>query len=187
MAAHRSLKPSYPSAGGSLGSSPRGGVYSERSFMEIYTSYFYQVRNMRPHMIPLSTAVWPPKWFHKNGHCFVDKNGVLNGAACSWLRPGESCDGLCRGRNECKQEGPRSCEFLKVYRKQLDKLDFQTFIQKLEQLGGKAKEMLGFEEEPVIILMFHEKYDNPCSEREVVKQWFKDNGIELKEFNTEII
>ena len=43
------------------------------------TSYFYQIRNFKPNMIPLSTALWDPKWFHKNkGHSFQfkDKNGV---------------------------------------------------------------------------------------------------------------
>ena len=49
--------------------------------MKFYISYFYAVRFMKPHTIPLSTAVWDPFWFykHQQGNVYVDKNGVMNG------------------------------------------------------------------------------------------------------------
>ena len=34
--------------------------------MEFYTSYFYKIRFMKPYMIPLSTAVFNPKWYFQN-------------------------------------------------------------------------------------------------------------------------
>ena len=46
--------------------------------MKIMTSYFYQIRFFKPYMIPLSTAKWDPKWFHRNqgqNYQFKDKNG----------------------------------------------------------------------------------------------------------------
>ena len=30
--------------------------------------------------------------------------------------------------------------------------------------------------------MVHEKPDNPCSERQVLVDWFKDNGVVVEEF-----
>ena len=46
--------------------------------MQIMTSYFYQVRFMKPNMIPLSTALSDPQWFHKGTYDktiqFKDKN-----------------------------------------------------------------------------------------------------------------
>ncbi len=54
-------------------------------------------------------------------------------------------------------------------------------------LANSVQEAEGFTEEPIVVLIFHEKYDNPCSERWAVQQWFKENGMEIKEFNKEII
>ena len=31
--------------------------------MKIYISYFYAVRFFKPYQIPMSTAVWDPKWW----------------------------------------------------------------------------------------------------------------------------
>ena len=33
--------------------------------MKFYISYFYQIRNFSPNMIPISTTVSDPDWFHK--------------------------------------------------------------------------------------------------------------------------
>ncbi len=68
--------------------------------MKLYTSYFYQVRFFRPNMVPLSTAIWDPKWYHDgkdHAYTFIDKNGVINGIRCEALHPGTSCSGLCHG------------------------------------------------------------------------------------------
>ena len=62
--------------------------------MKFYTSYFYQIRNFTPNMIPLSTACGDPLWFHKgmdNGYTFFDKNGVINGLRAEMLHPDNSC------------------------------------------------------------------------------------------------
>ena len=68
--------------------------------MKFYTSYFYQIRNFTPNMIPLSTACGDPLWFHKgmdNSYTFFDKNGVINGLRAEMLHPDNSCSGLCEG------------------------------------------------------------------------------------------
>ena len=153
--------------------------------MKIMTSYFYQVRNMKRNYIPLSTAVWDPKWWHQgkgNEFQWKDKNGIWNGLRAEPFVPGPTCDGLCHGRETCMAYGPQTCAFLRTYRKQLDQLNFQEIIERFAALGQKIQKVEGFEEEPILVLLFHEKYDNPCSERWPVQAWFKDNGYEIKEF-----
>lgn len=152
------------------------------------TSYFYQIRFMKSNYIPLSTAAWDPKWFHQNkGHSFQwkDKNGVWNGLRAEPFVPGEKCEGLCRGPETCGEGNPKYCRFLQEYRKQLDELDFKEIIQRIYNLGIKVQEKEGFTEEPIIVFIFHEAFTNPCSERWVVREWFKDNGYPVEEFGFE--
>lgn len=154
--------------------------------MKIMTSYFYQIRFMKQNYIPLSTAVWDPKWFHQNkgqNFQFKDKNGVWNGLRAEIFMPGKECEGLCRGREVCNAYSPKTCAFLKAYGRQLDKLDFNEILNRFQKLGEQIQKVEGFSEEPVYVLIVHEAYDNPCSERWVIQDWFKDNGYEIKEFN----
>ena len=72
--------------------------------MAIYISYFYNVRFLKPDQVPVSTAVWDPKWFHDfkgQSHKFFDKRGVLNGLRAESLHPDHTCDSLCRGLEAC--------------------------------------------------------------------------------------
>ncbi len=158
--------------------------------MKIMTSYFYQIRFMKPNYIPLSTALWDPKWFHQNqkqDYQWKDKNGVWNGLRAEPFAPGPLCENLCRGPESCGSKDPKQCEFLRVYLNQLRHLDFTNIMMRFQMLANSVQEAEGFTEEPIVVLIFHEKYDNPCSERWAVQQWFKENGMEIKEFNKEII
>ena len=50
--------------------------------IQLYTSYFYQIRHFKKNMVPISTAMWDPKWYHDwMGHDYVfkDKRGIYNG------------------------------------------------------------------------------------------------------------
>lgn len=143
--------------------------------MRLYTSYFAQLRNFPPNLVGLSTAIWNPKWLNPGR----DKNGAI------WLdipplKPGKECDGLCNGK--CAPKHPNDCDFLKVYRKQLDKIDFKMFIKHLETLAKTIQLGENLEEVNFAFLVY-EKYDNPCSEREIIQQWFRDNGIEIEEWH----
>ena len=147
--------------------------------MKIYTSYFYQVRFMKPYQIPLSTAKWDPKWFYDNktqGYVWVDKNGVYNGLRAEPFAPGPLCDGLCSGKENCLTGSPQSCLFLKTYRYQLDQLDYQNIIARCEHMADYIQHLANFTEEPEIILLVHEAKDNPCSERRVIQEWFASHG-----------
>ena len=136
-------------------------------------------------MIPLSTAVWDPQWFHQGkGHNyqFKDKNGVWNGIRAEVFAPGSECEGLCSGTKNCITANPQSCSFLATYRKQLNKLNFQNIMNRLEKLGKAVQEKEQFEEEPIIVLIVYETPTNPCSERGPIIDWFKANEYDLKEF-----
>lgn len=149
--------------------------------MKIYTSYFYQVRNFTPNVIPFSTAMWPPKYFGRIP--FKDKRGIFNGLSCPPLVPGDECNNLCRGPENCATKDSSTCPFLKTYRAQLDRLDFDKVVTRLQAIANQIKEDEGFEEEPVVVLLVYEKPSNPCSERVAIQEWFRDNGIEVEEWS----
>ena len=142
--------------------------------MTLYTSYFAQLRNFPPNLIGLSTAVWEPKWLQPG----KDKNGAI------WLptpplKPGKSCDGLCNGK--CNPKHPQDCSFLKEYRKQLDQINFEDFLRQLLELRDKIRAGEHLDDVDFALLVY-ETPQNPCSERVVIQQWFKDHGMEIKEW-----
>lgn len=148
--------------------------------MQIYTSYFYQVRFMKPHMIPLSTAIYGPAWF-KQGHPWKDKNGVWNGLRAEPFAPGPLCEGQCQGKDRCNGK-PQSCGFLQNYYKQLNLLDYNDIIARCERIGNYIKSIENFPEEPIIMLLVHEAPSNPCSERVIIQKWFADHAQNVVEW-----
>ena len=61
--------------------------------MKVAISYFAQLRNFKPNMIPVSTAAFDPKWYHDYKgpkQVFYDKKGVINGARCELLVRGKN-------------------------------------------------------------------------------------------------
>ena len=148
--------------------------------MKIYTSYFYNIRFLKPYQIPLSTAIWDPKWFHNglgNSEVFLDKNGVINGLRLEELNPGSCHADGC----PCKEKNYLDCWFLKSYRAGLRNIDFKALYEKLETFALGWKEIAKFEEEPEIILIVYETPGNPCSERVPIQEWFAENGIKVEE------
>lgn len=151
--------------------------------MKILTSYFYQIRNFKPNMIPLSTAVSDPKWFHRgqgNNFVFKDNNGIYNGIRaepfvpqCSW--------GDCVGVKSCSYK-PEKCSFLSNYYKQLQELNFNEIMERFNSLAARIVARDSLIEEPVMVLIFYEPPDNPCSERRIVQRWFKENGYIINEY-----
>ena len=152
--------------------------------MNIATSYFYQIRNFKNYMIPLSTAMYDPKWYHDfkdNKNVFVDKRGIINGIRCEDLKPGITCKDLCNGKENCSTKDPTICKFLKNYRHQLNKLDFNLFLEELTDFSDTAKIQLELNLDPTLVLIFYETPTNSCSERNTVIQWFRDNNFFIDE------
>ena len=157
--------------------------------MKIYTSYFYMVRFLKPNQIPISTAIWDPKWFHDfkgQDNVWKDKNGVWNGIRLEVLNP-ESC---CTTQppecvaciKENREKDPKSCSFIKEYREGLSKINFEDLMETLIKTAEFIQQLEGFKDEPEIILLVHEAPYNPCSERVPLQELFKNNGIDVVEW-----
>ena len=140
--------------------------------MDFYITYFYNVRFLPRNALPLSTAIYNPKWFTPH----VDARGVINGVRYSAFVPGKNCQDKCHGREGCNKE-PSTCDFLQAYREQIFSLDFNKVTSHIERMAASMNV-----EDPIAVLLVYEKPDNPCSERTVLQEWFKANGSELKEF-----
>lgn len=151
--------------------------------MDFYTSYFYQIRNFTPNMIPLSTACSDPAWYHAGrdkNFVYFDNNKVCNGLRAEMLHPDKSCANLCCGGFACPYT-PDTCNFLDAYRKQLEKVDFMDFIARCARIKDQVRECNHFEGPPIIVLMVHEAPQNPCSERIVLQEWMWRHGMSCPE------
>lgn len=149
--------------------------------MKVYISYFYHVRNLPPNIVPISTAVSDPDWFHDHQasfHVFTDKRGVLNGIRARELSPySVTPSSLCSPK--CNRNY-RKCAFLREYSTYLAGVDFDKLMEKLHaqlEIVGKG--------DADICLMVYEKPDNHCSEREPLIRWFAAHGVTVAEFEPE--
>ena len=176
--------------------------------IKIWISYFYQVRNFEPHLIPFSTAQYDPKWFHKfesQSKVFIDNNGIVNGLRLPELCfPKDAYEYLKENDSECSRDCPLQskveyqirqnelnnkwetfgCKFMDTYFKHLwDNVDFDKLIEKLTGIINNFKKETHCDEDPEIVLLVHEPPSNPCAERPVLKRWFAEYGYDLKEWN----
>ena len=156
--------------------------------MKILISYFYQIRFFKPNMIPLSTACWDPLWYHNftrdYNYVFKDKRNVYNGLRADPLHIPYEVEHEC-GTDLCSKE-PDKCIFMQKYKQYIYSLNFQDIYKRCKRIGNYIKNIEKFKEEPIIVLIVYETPTNPCSERIILKQWFKDNNYELEEFNKEM-
>lgn len=148
--------------------------------MKISTSYFYQIRFFTKNMIPISTAIWDPKWFHTGNNTgeYRDKNGVWNGIRMPILSPIKLDANIC---GQCKTHDPLDCIFQKKYKDYLSSLDFDKIYNSLKKLADTVANLENISIEPHIVLIVHEKPDNPCSERKALQEYFESHGIPCKE------
>ena len=151
---------------------------------KVYISYFYQIRFMNPEYVPISTALYDPKWFHNfnnNEFVFFDKNGVLNGLRTKLLAPGLKCQNLCQGNKACAFN-PNSCEFLKAYKEQLNEINFNEFKAGLTKCLTEYSRISGISN-PIPVFIVYETPSNPCSERVPLIEWFISHGVACEEWN----
>ena len=144
--------------------------------MNLYISYFYNIRFFPTNLIPVSTAVYDPKWYHNfksDNNVFKDKRGVINGIRMPILSPYKIENVECKS---CVEKNPQTCTFIKQYRDYILSLNFNEVYSKLNSISNKFNNA-------DICLMVYEKPDNPCSERSSLIEWFKLKGIELLEFS----
>lgn len=175
--------------------------------MKIWISYFYQVRKFEHNMIPFSTAMWDPKWFHKfegQDKVFVDNRGIINGLRLKKLIfPRDAWEYLEEIDSACKENCPLKnkvayqveqnkvnkdwttfgCKFMDRYFSYLwDNVNFDDLMNYLESVAEKFSELNKIDD-PEIVLLVYEPPSNPCSERVVLKRWFEEFGYKLEEWN----
>lgn len=155
--------------------------------MNIYISYFYQIRNFTKYQIPVSTAMWEPTWYLP---VHYDKNNVINGAHYKpFILPEEKWNELCKSGLECRKECPfqhGECEFEKVYYNHLTTLDYEKVLLDLNSIRRQVAVAMGLEEDLEkfeIVLMVHEAPWRTCAERPCLIHYFKDHGYDLKEWS----
>lgn len=151
--------------------------------LKLATSYFYQIRHFTPNMVPVSTCLWDPKWYHDwMGHDYVfkDKRGVYNGIRAECFHFNEEDPG-CGDQCLLSPKDPSKCDFLRRLREQYDKLDFQEIMTRCKRLATYIQSIENLQELPILVFIFYETPGNPCSERKTLQKWFKDNGYDLQE------
>ena len=155
--------------------------YYERNYMQIYTSYFYQIRFFPPSLVPLSTAVWPPKYFGTPYTCHKDNRGVIIGLDIPPFKPGKSCENLCNGN--CAIKAPNNCKFLKTYYQQLLQLNYEEIMEKFNNLAEKIKKKENLNDID-FALMVYETPTNLCSERAMIQRWFQIHDYPIIEWTS---
>lgn len=147
--------------------------------MLIRTSYFYQIRNFKPHMIPVSTALGDPDWYRPPAgqEYYIDKRGIICGLRYEPLIVQKNFEVTC----PCEQKGQGGiCDFTSNYRNALEELDFNKVIKAFQFCINKFHRPFD-DNEPMIVLMVHEAWYNPCSERKSLQNYFTQHGWECKE------
>lgn len=155
--------------------------------MKIRISYFYQIRNFKKNMIPVSTCLSDPSWYHNykdNDYIFKDKRDILNGLRLLPVIVQNKCKNICP---ICKDKDYKNCSFLKEYKYYLEKIDFEKMIKGIKNFSEEYKKQEKIEEEIVIVLIVYEAPNNKCSERDVLIDFFNNHGIECKELDYPII
>ena len=153
--------------------------------IDIKISYFYQIRNFLPNMIPLSTAMGDPAWFHNftydKNYQFKDKRGIWNGIRAEIFNPSKvkAPDGGCR---VCEVKR-KNCDFKQKYKEYLDTLDFEDIMQRFYKLNQQIQKQEHTDIDYTFVLIVHEAPSNPCSERHFLIQWFQEHNYPLSELH----
>jgi len=144
--------------------------------IKIATSYFYQIRNFKSYMIPVSTALSDPQWYRPGDkEYYIDKRGIVCGLRYKPLIV------QSMGHHSCpckKKELAPACSTMIEYRELLKMVDKDKILKAFDYCGQKFKKELGFEEDPIIVLIVYETPKNKCSERWALQEVF--NCKELK-------
>ena len=148
--------------------------------MKIYTSYFYQIRNFKPNMIPVSTCLSDPVWYcpPAGKEYYIDKRGIICGLRYEPLIVQKYGTKECIGESSIcplvHYQPYYYCEMLQEYRQLLETVDFDKMIKAFEFCLNKFNK-------DTIVLIVYEAPNNPCSERRYLQEYFNKYEIECKE------
>ena len=142
--------------------------------MQIKTSYFYQIRNFKQNMIPISTCLSDPEWYHPpvGKEYYIDKRGIICGLRYEPLIVQSQGTHYCPCEEKEILKG--SCPTMQEYRQLLETINFNKMIKAFEYCLNKFNK-------DTIVLTVYEAPNNPCSERKSLQEYFNNHGIECKE------
>lgn len=142
--------------------------------MKIYTSYFYQIRNFKPNMIPVSTALSDPDWFKPpiGKEYYIDKRGIICGLRYKPLIVQSQGTHYCPCENKTILKG--NCPTMQEYKELLETIDFDKMIKAFEFCLNKFNK-------DTIVLIVYEAPNNPCSERMALQNYFAAHGYKCEE------
>ena len=146
--------------------------------MQIATSYFYQIRNFKRNMIPVSTCMSDPVWYRppKDKEYYIDKRGIVCGLRYEPIIVQREGILGCPGDNSiCSAAAYKDylCPTMIEYEHLLNTLvDKERTLKAFNFCANKFQKELNFEEEPIIVLMVHESPKNKCSERYSLQKFF---------------
>lgn len=153
--------------------------------MKIRTSYFYQIRHFKKNMIPISTCIWDPKWYHNftddYNYIFFDKRNILNGLRIESIIEQGRYSNLGPDYCPCDKKEYQTCSFLQNYRKNLEKIDFIKMYKDMQELAINYQKDKHITEEIILVLIVYETPSNHCSERQALQDYFQSHGIDCTE------
>ena len=145
--------------------------------MKIATSYFYQIRNFKPWMIPVSTAISDPAWYRPPAgkEYYIDKRGIVCGLRYEPLIVQLHGNGGC----PCgSRDLAPACPVMQEYKQLLYSLvDKERTLKAFEYCANKFARPFD-DEEPTIVLIVYEAPNNPCSERYALQEFFNCKELE---------
>ena len=139
----------------------------------IATSYFYQIRNFKEWMIPVSTALSDPDWFRapEGKEYFYDKRGIVCGLRYEPLIVQRESTHIC----PCDEPylAP-ACPTMLEYEQLLNSLvDKEKTLKAFEYCCNKFNA-------DTIALIVYEAPTNPCSERWALQRFFDCKELVIK-------
>ena len=155
--------------------------------MKFAITYFQKIRQITDDSyILIDTSIWAPKWLDpSNGKKqYVNDQNLLIGIKAEefLMTENEIPEEMCSGK-PCPYIGKYPhCQFLEAYWQHLKKIDFDKLLQEFSRVAEDVRKITHYQGEPTILLLVHEKPDNPCSERGPLIRLFAEHGIELREF-----
>ena len=133
--------------------------------MKLVTSYFYQIRNFTPNIIPVSTAMSDPVWYRppEGKEYYIDKRGIVCGLRYEPLIV--QCYGTHGCPCESKDLAP-ACPTMIEYEQLLNSLvDKERTLKAFEFCCNKFNA-------DTIALIVYEAPTNLCSERWALQRFF---------------
>ena len=152
--------------------------------MNIVTSYFYMIRHFTSNIIPVSTALNDPTWYHppKGKKYYIDKRGIICGLRYEPLIVQRESAHTCYGPEGCWYA---NADIRDPYGNEVPCPAMQEYEQLLYSLVDKEKTLKAFEyccnkfNADTIALIVYEAPNNPCSERWALQKFFNCEELKL--------